>query len=699
MTKREPEREKLIDKNSKPSIRKRSYSRAGCDECKRRKMKCDELKPHCFNCTRLGKACNYLSKPKFRFEKIEGPANPEVADKISKAGFHKFDANPKLKSLTTDVVVNPAVLENGIAQNEIDHISNVNMDDWRLLFGEAKLLVHDINDLSVLSDTTTSDNMDNINFANGPYLPEYIDYITPSQLTDNEELSMTNTELIDKIIDHHELKEPHVTYLKTLSTTELSYHLFPFASSIETNEVVKLLLKYLHTCDYLLTSLLAISATFQFNQTGDKAHDLSRQRYTTRCLKLLSQAFDDTGIDNIIKDVIANGIESLLLTVLVLTSNFTATSGDNVMDSWLIHLKGARDLLVNYGQLVNTSPYITNGLALAQTWFFCIEALAGLYAPNGGTLLDANYNDTNDYLKKLFTTIAYFNVQQNPVYHSALSRMSLLTTMNYQLPNQQEFNIYCGFTTRIVALIEEMILALAFVRNNPNVQISPNKVAKVMALINICYTTEIAPGFCRKTFTIPPGTPAHPNYPLLPNKIQLPPSAYGKINNDTYFSWFDLSEQIRTDTIYLRFITTSGLLGLSGTNPLVKLLVLKILESIIFLKSKSSPNYETEKPKILIETANFYITTDNFDNRAIMIQSPFRLCSKYVDNDLDFEKLEIFFLGLIKLGNGSSLSALDSLYKYRSRWKNSTAGNKDEVNDLENSTGTDEVELEIIPFA
>lgn len=32
---------------------------------------------------------------------------------------------------------------------------------------------------------------------------------------------------------------------------------------------------------------------------------------------------------------------------------------------------------------------------------------------------------------------------------------------------------------------------------------------------------------------------------------------------------------------------------------------------------------------------------------------------------LDFEKIEIFFLGLVKLGNGSSLSALDTLYRYR----------------------------------
>ncbi|CAN3370531.1 hypothetical protein DICA3_F33628 [Diutina catenulata] len=43
------------------SRRKRDYSRGGCRECKRRKIKCDERKPHCSKCIRLNKACTYPS--------------------------------------------------------------------------------------------------------------------------------------------------------------------------------------------------------------------------------------------------------------------------------------------------------------------------------------------------------------------------------------------------------------------------------------------------------------------------------------------------------------------------------------------------------------------------------------------------------------------------------------------------------------
>ena len=41
-----------------PRVRK-SYSRNGCRECKRRKIRCPEEKPYCSTCVRLGKQCSY----------------------------------------------------------------------------------------------------------------------------------------------------------------------------------------------------------------------------------------------------------------------------------------------------------------------------------------------------------------------------------------------------------------------------------------------------------------------------------------------------------------------------------------------------------------------------------------------------------------------------------------------------------------
>lgn len=45
---------------SKPMRNKRGkYSKVGCGECKKMKIKCDEARPVCRRCLRLGKHCEY----------------------------------------------------------------------------------------------------------------------------------------------------------------------------------------------------------------------------------------------------------------------------------------------------------------------------------------------------------------------------------------------------------------------------------------------------------------------------------------------------------------------------------------------------------------------------------------------------------------------------------------------------------------
>lgn len=40
-----------------------SRGRTGCTTCKKRHVKCDEHKPACKNCSRLGRTCDYQSSP------------------------------------------------------------------------------------------------------------------------------------------------------------------------------------------------------------------------------------------------------------------------------------------------------------------------------------------------------------------------------------------------------------------------------------------------------------------------------------------------------------------------------------------------------------------------------------------------------------------------------------------------------------
>ena len=73
------------------STSKRAYSRGGCKECKRRKIRCPEDKPSCATCVRLGKVCSYpLPGERVPRVSIRALANKEIPLMIHQ--------NPKQKS-------------------------------------------------------------------------------------------------------------------------------------------------------------------------------------------------------------------------------------------------------------------------------------------------------------------------------------------------------------------------------------------------------------------------------------------------------------------------------------------------------------------------------------------------------------------------------------------------------------------------
>lgn len=40
-------------------VQRAALAAQACETCRSRKVKCDELRPRCSNCTRLGVECNY----------------------------------------------------------------------------------------------------------------------------------------------------------------------------------------------------------------------------------------------------------------------------------------------------------------------------------------------------------------------------------------------------------------------------------------------------------------------------------------------------------------------------------------------------------------------------------------------------------------------------------------------------------------
>ncbi|KZL78492.1 sterol uptake control protein 2, partial [Colletotrichum tofieldiae] len=67
--------------------RKHTKSRTGCQDCKRRKVKCDESYPSCFDCTRLGITCSFLRTSGQRVEVGQPrPTWPTPAGENDQAG-------------------------------------------------------------------------------------------------------------------------------------------------------------------------------------------------------------------------------------------------------------------------------------------------------------------------------------------------------------------------------------------------------------------------------------------------------------------------------------------------------------------------------------------------------------------------------------------------------------------------------------
>lgn len=104
------------------STSKRAYSRGGCKECKRRKIRCPEDKPSCATCVRLGKVCSY-PLPGERVPRVsiralankEIPLNDSPEPKAKKSNpkpltiqmylVDDFGAKKKKRRLRLDVVI------------------------------------------------------------------------------------------------------------------------------------------------------------------------------------------------------------------------------------------------------------------------------------------------------------------------------------------------------------------------------------------------------------------------------------------------------------------------------------------------------------------------------------------------------------------------------------------------------------------
>ncbi|KAH3686686.1 hypothetical protein WICPIJ_002330 [Wickerhamomyces pijperi] len=452
------------------TITKRKYSRNGCTECKKRRMKCDENKPKCWQCDRLGRECVYIVNPKNK--KRRSAAAATVMKKVNSA-TGSAPNNGTAEEFESQESGSPMNINSGghlgmgqqhhmMQQQQQHHIQQEQEQDEMLSLNDFNtLLYNDLNDLvhwrleQTLTPNlqrfieTNENNFDpklthNSNYAQieaqaqvqaqqSPPHPQQHQNHQPTQLDppktyDGKEIQLGVS------LDEFNLTTPHMEYL------EIFYHKFsstlcPFqplhASSPDLNPVRDVLLNYSKQHTYLLYAILATGSRLKHKSTSEIQHDQAFCSYLSSTLTILGENFENEA--NILQC-----IEPMLLTILLLTSD--CGSSRNIR--WRAHLRGAKELLKKSSTLgVNTDV-----LNLSKTWLVCYEVLAGLTNPFGGIFQDDYVNEIDQF------------VDNDDSYLKSLQRFRLIE-------DSHGFNLMSGHLIQLDLVFKKIIIMKNKARN------------------------------------------------------------------------------------------------------------------------------------------------------------------------------------------------------------------------------------------
>lgn len=390
---------------------KRDYSRGGCRECKRRKIKCDETKPHCLRCSRLSKQCSYpgrgetvLRVSKQYLQDHADGIDPDdnsftiqyYQPKAAKQRQQLFSLKPiwkgpetaakqpptanlsgldNLADLATLTLPNPITPALAITSSPDPPPSGVSpsylfsTEDLHSLVTDANLMV-----LDLLPDLDINDE-DLIAFTEPPPA------VLPSTATIRGIPAEYMTRLgLDSERDYME------KFFNEFGQQIFPFGCFDLATNGYINPLRDCILRYALREPYLLAAVLALGAkcSYEYLEKEQPENPLLSSlqdrywHYLSQCLKLLGPALTHNQEKEVKNDMVAN-LELILLTVLLLALANALLHRHN----WRPHLKGAKDILI---KATNSKIRQLKTLILCKMWFVDFEILAGTSLALGGTL-------------------------------------------------------------------------------------------------------------------------------------------------------------------------------------------------------------------------------------------------------------------------------------------------------------------------
>ncbi|ODV98237.1 hypothetical protein PACTADRAFT_19721, partial [Pachysolen tannophilus NRRL Y-2460] len=602
---------------------RRKYSKTGCKECKRRKMKCDEGKPACWQCERLAKTCIYdpvKLKKRTRTRKVHnlndivnmrlfevlgpngnvGNSSPEDNSSTNITNFREPGQSPQTHFNNDDI-------HDSDSERMIIDSSNNNKqteyNSYPLDLSPNTLAVRNVND-DKQSQNITLDTEDSGNVSKIMHIP----------------------------LSSFHIGEQHQLYAEFFYN-DFAKIILPFQPTTQLNPVRDILLTLAVKNSFLLSAILACGARSAFKKSALAEDEEAYCSYLSSCLTSLSKILVSQK-----SQLIAN-VEPLLLTVLLLTSD----NASSTTQSWRAHLRGAKDLLIMYSASEESKKAHKKSLVLAfcRSWFVSIEILAGLAAPFGGTL-------ESDEELNLLVNLEDFEIEYLKLIH---------------LVRNDGFNLLYGYTNDCVLHLRSLVRLLRRVnirRNKSlkNINKETNKDTTInkhiQETISVFEITELISQFeedskfqiIDKSGVIPEDHYLHPNY----NKQKASENQTNKkpyptiqpISSEAIaYSWYDISHQAYVNAALLAIVTR--LVGLPKEAPFVQELVHKIISLIHFLDSANpSRSYN-----------------------SMLVQWPMLEAGINCIDSNDRIKIERFFRLLAELGAGS---AGYSLKKIKRAW-------------------------------
>lgn len=563
---------------------KRKYSRNGCVECKRRRIKCDETKPSCWQCARLNRECVYISNPKNKKRKAKSAKTdmdeqPEtvtkaatVNQKSSQEFVHEIDSNVNITPPSTvPSAAGPVVHgKNNIQSLELSKVSSVsNMHGY-----DATLLIQNLNDIVSMKLNDSFLLNESLKDLQLPELdiPELLPQSTNPVSSVPISFLVNNVITFNTKLSSFKLGKVHDKYLKVFFNDCLD-SIAPFFQSQE-NPLRDIILSFARNESYLLSATLAVGASIAHRKSKSLDDEKSYCAYLSHCLSLLGEQFQNEA--NVL-----NKIEPITFTVIMLAWDCIYAMNSQ----WRSHLKGVTDLFkkINSG---NSSKVMN----VAKCWFKVMETFASVSTVLGGSVTE------DDDLDLIFDPYDY-------QYVDSLKFLNIMTPLN-------EFNLLRGQKEDFDLVIKEVIKALTSIRQSERNYMSEEegiftknqdyllwssqsdtekvkgslsyfKIQKILVEID----KQLEYEFIDKSGIIPAESQSHPDKNNIDdNAIDIVLLRSGE---RIAISWYDISHQ--TQVLSFLLIVLLKLLGIPKESITIQQVVQKIMEFFKFLDSDNPP--------------------------------------------------------------------------------------------------------------